>query len=169
MDMVSRSGAKRYHISGGNIVRQEKILRGRAVAVLSLTREYGPTGTNGTLTLRNAVICHTIELPWRNNRQRISCIPEGRYRLVRQQYHRHGEQLGLIHVPQREAILIHAGNDAQGDLQGCIAPVTTLTGVGRGIHSQQALQKLKDVVYPLIDQGMKIWLVVNGNQSAVVM
>jgi len=146
-------------------VDQGKILGGRAVAVLSLTREYGPTGTNGTLTFRRAFICHTIELPWRDNRQRISCIPEGRYRLVRRQYHRHGEQLGLVNVPRREAILIHAGNDALDDLQGCIAPVSMLTGLGRGIRSRDALQTLKEVVYPLIDQGMKIWLVVKGDHA----
>jgi len=146
-------------------VDQGKILGGRAVAVLSLTREYGPTGTNGTLTFRRAFICHTIELHWRDNRQRISCIPEGRYRLVRRQYHRHGEQLVLVNVPQREAILIHAGNDAEDDLQGCIAPVTTLTGIGRGIHSRDALQTLKDMVYPLIDRGMKIWLLVRSRPA----
>lgn len=133
---------------------------GGAVVALSLHREYGPDGTNGTLSYRGEAICHTIELPWRNNRRRISCIPEGRYRLIQQKYHKHGKQLGIMHVPEREAILIHAGNVAENDLQGCIAPVTTLTGVGRGIHSKEALQKLKELVYPLMEQGLKVWLVI---------
>ena len=50
---------------------------------LVLTRIYLAGGTNGTLLLHGAPICHTIELPWLGNRTDVSCIPAGRYRLRR--------------------------------------------------------------------------------------
>lgn len=126
--------------------------------VLLLQRKYGAQGTNGTLTYLGEHICHTIELPDRNNIPRISCIPTGQYKLEKRRYPRHGEQIGIPHVLGREAILIHAANDALRELQGCIAPVTTLTGEGRGDHSGKALAKLKELVYSLWDMGDEVYL-----------
>ncbi|MEZ0453239.1 DUF5675 family protein [Sphingobacterium thalpophilum] len=126
--------------------------------VLLLQRKYGARGTNGSLTYLGEHICHTIELPDRNNIPRISCIPTGQYKLEKRRYPRHGEQIGIPHVLGREAILIHAANDALRELQGCIAPVTTLTGEGRGDHSGKALAKLKELVYSLWDMGDEVYL-----------
>lgn len=142
-----------------------KNVGGGTVAVLFLTRNYGEQATNGSITFKGEHICHSIELPWRNNLKRLSCIPEGRYRLIRQQYHKHGDQLGLMNVLNREAILIHAANDALKELLGCIAPVTTLTGDGKGSESKKALQALKDVVYPLMKKGLKVWLIIRDSGS----
>ena len=47
--------------------------------VLELTRTYFPNGTNGKLECKGKSICNTIELPWRENETRVSCIPEGKY------------------------------------------------------------------------------------------
>jgi len=125
---------------------------------LQLLRKYGAEGTNGTITYNGKLICHTIELPDRNNVQRISCIPVGRYKLEKIHYQRHGEQIGIPNVPYREGILIHAANNAQEELLGCIAPVTTLTGEGRGLASGKALAKLKALVYCLWDMGDEVYL-----------
>lgn len=125
---------------------------------LVLRRKYGAQGTNGTIYFNGEQICHTIELPDRNNVQRISCIPEGRYKLEKRQYHRHGEQIGIPHVLGREAILIHPANNALRELMGCIAPVTTLTGEGTGLDSHEALAKLKALVYSLWDMGGEVFL-----------
>ncbi len=129
--------------------------------MLHLSRTYHPEGTNGLLCLQGKPVCRTIELPWRNNRRMISCIPEGRYQLVRRLYHRHGDQIGLLNVLHREAILIHPGNSAQDDLRGCIAPVTAHTGPGRGIHSRIALDRLKALVYPVIEAGEDVYLLIS--------
>lgn len=126
--------------------------------VLLLHRKYGAQGTNGTITYQGEVICHTIELPDRNNIPRISCIPIGQYKLAKRRYPKHGEQIGIPHVLGREAILLHAANHALRELQGCIAPVTTLTGEGRGDYSGKALAKLKALVYSLWDQGDEVYL-----------
>ena len=126
--------------------------------ILLLQRKYGAQGTNGTITFQGEEICHTIELPYRNNIPRISCIPIGQYKLEKRRYPKHGEQIGIPIVLGREAILIHAANDALKELQGCIAPVTTLTGEGRGDYSGKALAKLKALVYSLWDMGDEVYL-----------
>lgn len=126
--------------------------------ILLLQRTYGAQGTNGTITYQGEVICHTIELPYRNNIPRISCIPIGQYKLEKRRYPKHGEQIGIPIVLGREAILIHAANNAWKELQGCIAPVTTLTGEGRGDYSGKALAKLKALVYSLWDMGDEVYL-----------
>lgn len=125
---------------------------------LVLRRIYGAQGTNGTITYQGLKVCHTIELPWRNNMRRLSCIPAGRYKLVERTYTKHGVQIGIPNVLQREAILIHAANDAMKELLGCIAPVTTLTGEGKGTESRKALAELKALVYSLWDRGKEVFL-----------
>ncbi len=125
-----------------------------------LQRKYGAEGTNGTIYYQGRQICHTIELPERNNLPRLSCIPVGTYKLVKRKYPRHGEQIGIPNVLGREAILIHAANNALDELQGCIAPVTTLSGEGRGLGSGKALAKLKALVYSLWDMGDEVYLTI---------
>ncbi|WP_313263576.1 DUF5675 family protein [Sphingobacterium sp.] len=125
---------------------------------LLLLRKYGAQGTNGSISYRGEHICHTIELPDHNNIPRISCIRVGRYKLEKRRYPKHGEQIGIPVVLGREAILIHAANNALKELQGCIAPVTTLTGEGTGDYSGKALAKLKALVYSLWDMGDEVYL-----------
>lgn len=129
---------------------------------LRLEREYLSDGTNGILLLDGKPICHTIELPWRDNRRNVSCIPEGHYRLARTQTARFGYVLRLLNVPRRDGILIHAANDAATELQGCIAPVTKHTGPGKGIYSRIALERLEDIVYPVLKAGEDVCLEVKG-------
>ncbi|NGM67373.1 DUF5675 family protein [Sphingobacterium sp. SGR-19] len=129
-------------------------------STLVLRRTYGEQGTNGTIYFNGEKICHTIELPWRNNLQRLSCIPEGCYKLEKRKYTKHGEQIGIPAVLGREAILIHAANNAMKQLMGCIAPVTELTGEGTGDESGKALDKLKALVYTLWEQGDEVFLLI---------
>ena len=49
---------------------------------LTLCRAYFEEGTNGTLFSSDKYLCHTIELPWLNNKRNVSCIPEGAYEVV---------------------------------------------------------------------------------------
>lgn len=127
---------------------------------LRLTRTYHPDGTNGVLHHGGTQVCHTIELPWRNNRRMISCVPEGRYRLIRRTHFKHGDQLAVAGVPGREAILIHPGNFALTELQGCIAPVTKVVAPGQGVFSRVALERLKAIAYPVLEAGEPVWLII---------
>ncbi|MBE8719112.1 hypothetical protein C4F40_00010 [Sphingobacterium sp. Ka21] len=129
---------------------------------LILERKYGERGTNGTIYFLGDAVCHTIELPWQDNKPRESCIPEGRYKLKKRVYPKNGEQIGIPSVQGREAILIHPANNAMKELHGCIAPVTTLTGEGTGDHSRKALEELKELVYSLWDMEAEVFLVIRS-------
>ena len=131
---------------------------------LMLYRTYLPGGTNGEVYQWGERVCCTIELPWRDNEPRRSCIPEGRYRLRRRYSPRYGEHLLVQGVKGRSAILVHPANDAATELQGCIAPVTLLTGEGRGSHSRIAFRKLTNRVFAALRKE-EVWLVVKGRSS----
>jgi hypothetical protein len=126
--------------------------------MLSLLRTYHPEGTNGLLSYEGKPVCKTIELPWRNNKKRVSCIPTGTYRLIRRMHQKHGDQLAIPNVPGRESILIHPANFALSELQGCIAPVSEHTGYGKGTYSRKALQAWKDLGYPALERGEDVVL-----------
>ena len=112
---------------------------------ISLARKYQVMGTNGTLEINGQQICKSIELPWRNNKRSVSCIPEGRYTLKLIQSRMFGKVLQLIDVPQRDQILIHPANQAAQELRGCIAPVMVHTGAGMGLGSRRAMQQLMNI------------------------
>jgi hypothetical protein len=109
---------------------------------LELTRSYFPKGTNGTLAHNGQPICATIELPWKNNCARILCIPEGRYRMIKRYSPKFRHHFLIEGVPNRSYILVHPANDAMLELKGCIAPVSLITGSGRGASSRKAMALL---------------------------
>ena len=128
----------------------------------SLWRTYHPTGTNGLLTLDGKLICHTIELPWRDNQRNVSCIPEGRYRPALRWNRRWGWHFQIPHVPARDAILIHPANDALRELRGCIAPVMVLTGPGQGLRSRDAMEVLQESMGAVLRSGTAVELIVHS-------
>ncbi len=111
-------------------------------------------GTYGKLVLPDGTSFETIELPWRQNRPMVSCIPEGSYRceyIVSQKF---GNVYELKGVRGRSAVLIHAGNRAgdqtkglKSDSLGCI-----LLGKNRSVvggqkvvtDSRPAVQEFND-------------------------
>lgn len=109
---------------------------------LVLYRNYLKEGVNGTLFYNGRFICNTIELPWKENKEKESCIPEGTYDLQVRTSLKFGEHLHVTKVYQRSLILFHPGNIAMKDLKGCIAPVSFLTGEGRGTLSRRAMDIL---------------------------
>ncbi len=132
---------------------------------LELIRTYQATGTNGVLKWTQedkCVICYTIELPWLVNKPRVSCIPEGRYELVKRYSKKHGWHLQVMKVNNRDLILIHCANDALRELKGCIAPVSILKSPGKGLKSRIALDKLKVIVFPVIDQSKQVFLTIKS-------
>lgn len=125
-----------------------------------LERMYFPEGTNGVLSLNGKEICKTIELPWRNNKARVSCIPEGKYKIRKHYCKKFKWHFELLNVKNRSSIFIHPANDALKELNGCIAPVTQITGEGKGIGSKKALEKLNSLIFPYLDSGFVIELIV---------
>jgi hypothetical protein len=130
--------------------------------VLFLTRTYFSDGTNGKLDCEGRFICYTIELPWLNNAKRVSCIPEGEYVLRKRYSKKFRWHIEVAAVENRSFILFHPANNAQKELNGCIAPVTKLSGAGLGLESRQAFIKLKSLVYKSLDREEKVLLIVKS-------
>jgi len=117
-------------------------------------------GTEGVLVFSNWWL-NTIELPWRDNRRNVSCIPSGRY-FVKWAWSKFGLVPHVLDVPNRSGILIHVGNWAgdrekgyRSDTYGCI-----LVGLRRGelfgqravLMSSHAFAKLKSFI------GMRVFV-----------
>lgn len=69
-------------------------------------------------------ICYALELPWRDNQKRISCIPAGTYELEYMKGSSSGKFKRCYYVKNvtgRSEILIHVGN-YPADTLGCILP-----------------------------------------------
>lgn len=75
--------------------------------------------TLGALLDGDTPFCLTLELPWKNNANDISCIPVGSYRAVRAIYASRYTSFLLQDVPGRTGIFLHKGNFTT-DSRGCI-------------------------------------------------
>lgn len=130
--------------------------------VLWLSRTYFPDGTNGKLECEGKFICNTIELPWKNNETKVSCIPEGKYFIKKRYSNKFKWHLEVLEVTNRNLILFHPANNALQELKGCIAPVTKLSGPGLGLMSRKAFAKLKDLVYRVLESKESVELIIES-------
>lgn len=118
------------------------------MAKLKLLR-YCDTGilTQGILLLDGKWIADTLEKPWKDNKQFISCIPAGEYKIQYAEKYKtvKGKELGevfkVLEVAHRDGILIHAGNYVQ-DLEGCLA-----IGIKSGVKVLSSRETLSSVVH----------------------
>lgn len=107
---------------------------------LTLTREQSKDyGTFGVITLPDGKKFETLELPDKGNKRQVSCIPKGTYQCKIVNSPKFGRVYGVLNVPNRANILIHAGNYGgdvdkgyRTDIQGCI-----LLGKARGSLNNQ--------------------------------
>ena len=106
---------------------------------IELQRLYRDCWTEGMIFIKGILLCRSIELRWANNERNVSCVPEGVYPVAIIQHPKFGECLQINGVKSRSGILVHVANDAQKELRGCIAPVFSLIGNGKGQHSRLAL------------------------------
>lgn len=92
----------------------------------------------------------TLELPWKDNARRISCIPEGEYEVIKHVSPKFGKCLWVQDVPERSEILVHQSNFVR-ELLGCIATGKTHTDIdGDGLldvtSSRQTMKELLEVL-----------------------
>lgn len=99
------------------------------VAAVRVQRGVGDDhGTPGIITVGEQQ-WHLLELPWRNNRQRMSCIPANTYPAQFHQSAKFGSTIWIREIPNRFGVLMHSGNVA-GDTDkewmthslGCLLP-----------------------------------------------
>lgn len=133
-----------------------------------LSRVYLPTESIGSIySPQGGLVCKTMELPWRDNKRGISCIPEGLYYVVKkppierddpqtpedESGGRHPRPYWHFRLPKvkgRSGILIHRITYVK-DLQGCIGVGVkhvdlNKDGVPDMIESGKALQELVDTL-----------------------
>lgn len=134
---------------------------------LQLIRTYGSKGVNGILCIGGKEWVKTIELPWLENAQRISCIPEGTYILKKRYSPKFKWHFEVLGVKGRSNILIHPANDALKELKGCIAPVLQHTGEGKGSSSRAALERMKDRLYPLLEKDGHVYITLKNATKCV--
>ena len=113
-------------------------------ANLLLIRDtFTDKSTLGLLYFDGEFYGHTLELAWKDNEKRVSCIPKGVYEVKK----RHTEEskykyehLHILDVENRELILMHVGNYPKNS-KGCILLGNTraLNFVG---ESRKAFYKL---------------------------
>lgn len=77
---------------------------------------------------------YTLELGWHDNEKKISCIPEGKYEVIKRWSEKYGNHFHILNVPNRDYILIHHGNYFT-DILGCI-----LVGLGLSDINNDGLQ-----------------------------
>lgn len=126
--------------------------------VVGLLRTYHSQGTNGEIWIGGKFVCYAIELPWLDNVRNISCIPEGTYVLAKRYSKKFKWHLLVKEVTNRSEILFHPANDVMTELRGCIAPVSRISGIGKGVQSVIAFNKLRDMIYASIDKGEQVFL-----------
>jgi len=129
------------------------------VADVVLVREKTTdTGTYGKMYYEDIYgklhTWETLELPWRSNERRMSCIPAGTYHAVYHTSPKFGKTYWIQDVPNRSEILIHTGNVAgdtklgyKSDVDGCI-----LVGEQRGIlYGQNAVLRSRLAMNTLLN------------------
>jgi hypothetical protein len=92
----------------------------------------------------------TLELPWKENQRRISCIMGGKYKVEKRYSPKFGLCFHFLNVKGRDHILCHAGN-YHDDTLGCILPGAGFTDIdGDGYtdvySSKVTLNKLLEIM-----------------------
>jgi len=103
---------------------------------------------------------HSLELPNKDNKRRVSCIPEGMYKARKHNSPKHGLSLWLQDVPNRSEILIHKGN-YHSDILGCIIIGSDLADInGDGYldvtNSKNSVKELMSMLEDVIGIMVKI-------------
>tara|TARA_R100000426_G_scaffold85881_1_gene66382 strand:- start:7 stop:462 length:456 start_codon:yes stop_codon:yes gene_type:complete len=124
-------------------IKAKSIMKKPKANLLLIRDTFTDKSTIGKLYFDGEFYGHTLELPWKDNEKRVSCIPKGVYEVKK----RHTEEskykyehLHILDVEDRELILMHIGNYPKNS-KGCILLGNTraLNFVG---ESRKAFYKL---------------------------
>lgn len=120
--------------------------------IFTTERVYLPTETLSSFYVDGIAIAKIMELPWKNNKRAISCIPEGTYPVKKEPSSpKHPyPHFRIYDVPGRSGILMHKITYVSG-LKGCLGVGKAFAdfnkdGVPDMEQSTIALQQLYDVL-----------------------
>ena len=102
------------------VIKKTQILEAN---LLIIRNTFSKKSTLGTLYLNGGLYWQTLELPYKDNQRRVSCIPAGSYKVKKRSAEQSTkykyEHLIIEDVPNRKYILFHIGNYPH-DTSGCI-------------------------------------------------
>jgi len=114
-------------------------------------------GTRGIISA-SGFFCHTLELPWRDNQQNISCIPAGEYEClfvkIKRRIGGRRDLYWLKLVEGRSGVLMHAGIYAGDKSKGFKSNVLGCILLGHDIgqlKGQQAIFRSRECVSDFIE------------------
>lgn len=109
----------------------------------------------GMIKIGGELVCFTLEPPWKNNDENVSCIPEGLYKYKKYQSAKFNRKcLALYNVVNRSYISVHNGCFPH-NTKGCIL-------VGNQVSHMQLFnskQALKNLMYHIQDEG---WILIRS-------
>lgn len=132
---------------------------------LVLIRSLEPWGCSGELLHEEQRLCYTLELPFQPRGKRLPPVAEGRYPLARRYSPRLGHHLQLGAVPGRSLFCIHALRHDPLALSGGIAPVAAPAQAVSVGASQRAMESLRQLVYPALENGPVFLTIKNKNHE----
>lgn len=103
--------------------------------------------------------CVTLELPWKNNERRVSCIPSGRYSVIPRDSVKFGYHFQILDVPKREYILFHFGNYVT-DVEGCILVGENLVNINSdGLLDVSSSRKTINTLLSIVGSGFNLVII----------
>lgn len=165
MELKQKSAPKPKKPSKTNLQKDKNV-----TWTLSRDRYDGKEGVIGILKNGSKFLAYTLELEWRDNQKRKSCIPKGTYEIAYRDfggyYNRYNERfdnhkkgvLELQNVKDRSAILIHIGNRPK-DTLGCIL-VGSEADTNKSIiyQSKKAYIEVYAQAKKVLDAGKKLFI-----------
>jgi hypothetical protein len=98
----------------------------------------------------------TMELPYKDNQHRISCIPPGVYTVIKRNSPKYGYHFHVTDVPNRDMILIHSANYSR-QLLGCIAVGAGNVDIDKdGLIDVTASRLTLEKLYQIMPQTFKL-------------
>ena len=158
MELKQKSAQKPKKTGKTNLQKDKNI-----TWTLSRDRYDGKEGVVGILKNGSKFLAYTLELEWRDNQRRRSCIPKGTYEIAYRDfggyYNRYNERfddhkkgvLELQNVKDRSDILIHIGNRPK-DTLGCI-----LVG-SEADTNKKAYIEVYTAAKKVLDAGKKLYI-----------
>jgi hypothetical protein len=116
--------------------------------------------------------CKCLELPWKNNAQSVSCIPEGIYRVIIRHSQKYSRHLHITNVDGRSYILVHWGNYAGSknpktgspDIRGCVLVGKAHLDIdGDGLRDITASKVTFNKMMSYVEDGDEVELEICGN------
>ena len=102
---------------------------------------------------------HTLELPWKENKRRISCIPADTYTVKKRWSEKYGWHLHITNVKGRTWILMHFGN-FYTDILGCILAGNNHVDINNdGLKDITSSKKIMRLIMELVPENFKLQII----------